>query len=91
MPGRTPWPSGNPQARPTIFCAKLKPFLLSGGLTGTRNSVDAGRPRAARAFAVNPRPTINGIRPPARTSSKITGDFKVNEAISLPSFNALPS
>ena len=48
---------------------------------GTRNSVDAGRPKDARAFAVRPRPTMSGIRPPARTSSKITGDFNANSVI----------
>ena len=91
VPGRTPWPSGKPHALPTIFWAKLKPFLLSTGLTGRRNSVEAGKPRAARAFAVKPRPTIKGIRPPARTSSRMTGDFNVKVVISLPFLNTFPS
>ena len=91
VPGRTPWPSGKPHARPTIFCAKLKPFLLSTGFTGKRNSVEAGKPSAARALAVKPRPMIKGIRPPARTSSKITGDFNEKLVISEPFLKTFPS
>ena len=40
---------------------------------------------------VRPRPIISGIRPPARTSSKITSERMVKRVISLPSLRALPS
>ncbi|MNU98811.1 hypothetical protein D3C71_889300 [compost metagenome] len=91
VPGRTPWPSGRPQARPTIFCASEKPFLVSTGLCGRRNSVETGRPRASRALAVRPRPMISGMRPPARTSSNSTSLLTWNSAMTWPSFRALPS
>ena len=91
VPGRTPLPSGKPHARPTIFCANEKPLPESAGLVGKRNNVETGKPKASRALAVKPRPMINGIRPPARTSSNNTSDFTLNSEITLPSFNALPS
>ena len=86
-----PCPSGSPQARPTIFWASEKPLPLSAGADGSRNRVDGSRPSASRARAVRPRPMISGMRPPARTSSKITSDLTLNSAITSPSFRALPS
>ena len=86
-----PFPSGRPQARPTIFCASEKPRPVSGGLTGSRNSPVGASFSASRALAVRPRPMISGMRPPARTSSSSTSDLSSNSAITSPSFSALPS
>ena len=68
-------PSGRPQARPTIFCAKVKPCVDALGSSGFLNKSFAGKFKASRALAVKPRPIIKLIRPPARTSSNKTGDF----------------
>ena len=48
---RTPWPSGRPQARPTIFCAS-EPLAGIGRVLRQANRVEAGRPSASRALAV---------------------------------------
>ncbi len=71
-PGRTP---GMLQARPTIFCASVKPLPESVMIFGLRKISSGSIPNEARALSVRPRPTISGIRPPARTSSRITSDL----------------
>ena len=78
VPGRTPLPSGKPHARPTIFCAKVKPLPESTGGFGKRKVVAAGKPKKSRALEVNERPIIKLIRPPACTSSNKTSLFNWN-------------
>ncbi|MOA45855.1 hypothetical protein D3C78_1682980 [compost metagenome] len=82
-----------PQARPTIFWARVKPLPLSTGACGLLNRVDGARPSSARAFSVRPRPMISGIRPPARTSSSSTSVFssKVVMTSSVPCLQTLPA
>ncbi len=91
VPGRMPWPSGRPQARPTIFCASVKPRWLAAGTDGRRNAVLAGRPRNSRALAVSERPMIRLMRPPARTSSNRTSLFSLNCATVAPFFTIFPA
>jgi hypothetical protein len=61
----------------------------SAGFCGRQNSVETGRPSASRARVVRPRPMISGMRPPARTSSRITGVFSCDSAITAPFFSAV--
>ena len=49
------------------------------------SSTAVERPSASRARPVKPRPMINGIRPPARTPSRMTLVFNSNSAIVDPS------
>mmetsp|Transcript_7087 Transcript_7087/g.21800 ORF Transcript_7087/g.21800 Transcript_7087/m.21800 type:complete len:227 (+) Transcript_7087:1076-1756(+) len=74
-PGSTP---STPQALPTIFWARVYPDALPLEPAIARKTSDAGRPSEARARAVLPRPMMSGIRPPARTSSKITSVLTLN-------------
>ena len=83
-----PCPSGRPQARPTIFWAKVKPLPVSAGCSGVRNRVDGSRPKDSRALLVKLRPMIRLMRPPARTSSSSTGVFSLDLAICVPSLKA---
>ena len=91
VPGRTPWPSGRPQARPTIFCASVNPAVVEAGACGRRKAVEADRPRNSRALAVSERPMIRLMRPPARTSSNSTSLLIWNCATVAPFFTSLPS
>ena len=72
LPGRTP---ANPQALPTIFCAKLKPLLLVWALPGLINSSLGANPKRSRTLSVSDLPISKGMRPPARTSSAIVFGF----------------
>ena len=92
MPGLTPTPSGNPQARPTIFCASVNPFLEEAAGAGFKNKGLRGNSKNSLALDVSPRPIIRGILPPARYSSASVNGVKLNEAISsFLLFKILPS
>ena len=85
VPGNIP---SNPQAFPTIFCAKVYPseasaVLSAPGITKT-SCKSADCPNASRALAVSPRPMMSGIRPPARTSSRMIGVFNVKFVTTSP-------
>mmetsp|Transcript_8371 Transcript_8371/g.19813 ORF Transcript_8371/g.19813 Transcript_8371/m.19813 type:complete len:221 (+) Transcript_8371:1165-1827(+) len=91
-PGTTP---ETPQACPTIFCARVYPAGVPLGSSGRRkvSATLASRPRATRALLVRPRPMMRGIRPPARTSSRMTGVLspKVLRTVSVPDWVTRPS
>ena len=78
-----------------VYTDKYLDLAQMGTANGTPaqiwNSVEGGRPSASRALAVSPRPTISGMRPPARTSSNSTSLLTLNSATTLPTFSALPS
>ena len=83
VPGRTP---GKPQALPTIFWARVNPGIpppsappLSRGAGGIEriNSLLGSKPNASRVLSVKLRPIKRGIRPPARTSSKMVSGLRV--------------
>ena len=73
-PGRIP---ATPQALPTIFWASVKPAVEGAGAAGLRKTSEGASFSDSRAFAVRLRPIINGIRPPARTSSSSTSVLSV--------------
>ena len=78
------WPGRIPatlHALPTIFCASVKPLSDTSVTAGTLNTSVAPKPSDVRALSVSPRPMISGIRPPARTSSRMTSDLSVNVEI----------
>ena len=92
VPGLTPIPAGNPQARPTIFCASVNPFLEETAGAGVRNKVLGDSFKNSLAFDVNPLPIIRGILPPARYSSASVNGVKLNLAMdSFLLFRIFPS
>ena len=92
VPGLTPTPAGKPQARPTIFCASVNPFLEETAGAGVKNRVLADNFKNSLALDVNPRPIIRGILPPARYSSASVNGIKLNVAMdSFLLFRIFPS
>mmetsp|Transcript_25619 Transcript_25619/g.71584 ORF Transcript_25619/g.71584 Transcript_25619/m.71584 type:complete len:314 (+) Transcript_25619:1372-2313(+) len=93
-PGTIPSPSCMPQAFPTIFWAKVKPSgLAPDGGSGMlkMSSMASPCPSASRALLVNPRPMMSGMRPPARTSSRMTLVFSSNSVSVSPFLVTIPS
>ena len=70
-----------PQALPTIFWARVKPFEDSSLLPGLLNRSEGSKFRAALVLSVNCLPIINGILPLALTSSRSTSVLRSNLVI----------
>ena len=88
VPGRTP---GKPDALPTIFWARVNPLPVSVGIEGRAKRGLGSKPKASRVLSVKLRPINKGIRPPARTSSKMVSGLRVKvEMISPASLVILP-